>query len=190
MRCIICQNFSFIIICKTCQKNLLKPSFNKRELTNNFFVYSFYHYDDVQDLLHTKYKFYGDRVFKILATLSFHKFGENFEYPNKVYAIPIDDHTRHDFSQTAILSKSLKSKNIIPIYNSLKASNIIKYAGKDLEYRKTHKREFKYSGKKDIKVILIDDVVTTGLTILEAKSLLETNNCEVLFALTITNAKI
>jgi len=36
MRCITCEKISFQIICKTCQKNLLKPSFNKRELTNNF----------------------------------------------------------------------------------------------------------------------------------------------------------
>jgi competence protein ComFC len=39
-------------------------------------------------------------------------------------------------------------------------------------------------------VILIDDIVTTGTTILEAKKCLEENNCEVLFALTLTDAKL
>lgn len=104
-------------------------------------------------------------------------------------AIPIDDHTRHNFSQSAILAKHLKSQYIKPQYATLKASSIIKYAGKDLKFRKEHKRDFIYSGKENLKVILVDDLITSGLTILEAKDILEENNCEVLFALTLADAK-
>ena len=190
MRCITCQNLSFSIICKTCQGNLLESSFNKRELSKDFFVYSFYPYDDVKELLNTKYEFYGDRIFNILANLSFTKFANNFEFSNKIYAIPIDDHIRHEFSQTAILTNKLKSKNITPIFNTLKATKIVKYAGKDLEFRKKNKRKFKYTGEKNIQVIIIDDLVTTGSTILEAKEILEQNGCEVLFALTISDARV
>ena len=189
MRCISCENLSWKIICKTCQNNLLQSSFNKRELKKDFFVYSFYKFDDVKELLNTKYEFYGDKVLNILATLSFKKFGSNFEFNSQVYAISIDDHARHEFSQTAILAKYLKSQNIIPIYNKLKATNIVKYAGKGLEFRKKNKRKFKYSGDKNIQVILVDDLVTTGSTILEAKKILEQNGCEVLFALTLSDAK-
>jgi len=190
MRCISCQNISIKIICKNCQNNLLKSSFYKRELQKDFFVYSFYKFDEVKELLNTKYEFYGDKIFNILASLSFQQFGQSFEFPNQIYAIPIDDHTRHQFSQTAILTKHLKSKNIKPIYNKLKATNIVKYAGKDLKFREQNKRDFIYSGKKDIQIILVDDLITTGTTILEAKKVLEKNGCEILFALTISDASI
>ena len=190
MRCITCQNLSFWIICKNCQKNLLEPTFNKRELEKGFFVYSFYPYEDLKLLLNAKYEFFGDKIFNILAKLSLVKFADNFEFSNLVYAIPIDDHTRHEFSQTAILAKKLKSKHILPVFNTLKATKIIKYAGKDLKFRKKNKRDFIYNGKEKIKVILLDDLVTTGTTILEAKKVLEQSNCEVLFALTISDARV
>jgi len=188
MRCVSCQSLSFQIICKDCQKRLLEASFYKRELSNDFFVYSFYKFDEVKDFINTKYEFYGDRVFSILASLSFQKFAQNFHYENEVYAIAIDDHTRHEFSHTAILSKSLKSKYIIPSFNKLKASNIVKYAGKNLEFRKKNKRNFIYKGKSKVQVILVDDLITTGSTMLEAKEVLESYDCEVLFGLSISDA--
>lgn len=190
MRCISCEKISWKIICKTCQDNLLVPHFHKRELSKDFFVYSFYGYEDIKSLLNTKYEFYGDKVFNILGHLSFGHFAINFEYNESVVALAIDDHTRHQFSQSAILAKHLKSKFIKPIYSTLKATNIIKYAGKDLLFRQNNKRNFKYLGKQNQKVILVDDLVTSGLTILEAKEVLEKNGCEVLFALTLSDAKI
>ena len=190
MRCITCHNLSLKIICISCQEQLLKPSLHQRELTKDFSVYSFYKYDEVSDLLNTKYEFYGDRVYNILASLSFSKFAENFQFENHINAIGIDDHTRDNFSHTAILVKHLKSQNIIPKYNLLKAQNHVKYAGKDLEFRKNNKRNFLYKGKQNSQVILVDDIITTGSTLLEAKETLEENNCEVLFALCISDANI
>jgi competence protein ComFC len=178
------------IICKDCQEKLLIPSFYKRELTKDFFVYSFYKFDEVKDLINTKYEFYGDKVYTILSSLSLGKFAQNFTFENKVVAIGVDDHTRHEFSHTAILAKSLKSKYIDPQFNLLKAQNKVKYAGKDLDFRKKNKRDFLYKGKQNIQVILVDDLITTGRTILEAKEILEKNNCEVLFALSISDANI
>ncbi|MCD8541680.1 MAG: hypothetical protein LRY22_03610 [Aliarcobacter cryaerophilus] len=93
-------------------------------------------------------------------------------------AIPIDDHTRHDFSQTAILAKHLKSAFIKPIFNTLKAKNIVKYAGKNLEFRQKNPRKFIYSGVKNCDVILVDDVITTGTTILEAKKSFKKRGCK------------
>lgn len=190
MRCITCQSFSLKIICKDCQEKLLVPSFYKRELSKDFFVYSFYKFDEVKDLINTKYEFYGDKVYTELSSLSFKKFALNFTFKNEVFAIGIDDHTRHEFSHTAVLTKSLKSKFIIPKYNLLKAQNKVKYAGRNLEFRKNNKRNFCYKGNPNIQVILVDDLITTGSTILEAKEILEKNNCEVLFALTISDANI
>lgn len=189
MRCITCQSLSLNVVCKDCQENFLKSSFFKRELEKDFFVYSFYKFDEIKELINSKYQFYGDRIFKILSELSMKKFTLNFSFPNKVFAIPIDDHTFHQFSQTAILTKYLQSDFIQPVFNTLKATNRVKYAGKDLEFRKKNKRKFIYTGKRDIQVILVDDLVTTGLTILEAKECLEKNGCTVLFTLTLSDAK-
>ena len=189
MRCLTCETISWHIICKTCQQNLLEPQFNKRELEKDFFVYSFYNYEDIKDLLNSKYEFYGDKIFNILGNFSFKKFASNFNYNEDIVAIPIDDHTRHEFSQSAILAKNLNSSNITPQYSTLKATNIIKYAGKGLEFRKKNKRKFKYSGKNNLKVILVDDIVTSGLTILEAKKVLEKHGCEVIFVLVLSDVK-
>lgn len=189
MRCFTCQSLSFQAICKDCQENFLTSTFHKRELEKDFFVYSFYKFDEVKELINTKYQFYGDRVFKILSKLSLQKFSLNFTFTNQVFAIPIDDHTFHQFSQTAILTKSLQSEFIQPIFNTLKATKRVKYAGKNLEFRKKNRREFIYKGESNIQVILVDDLVTTGLTILEAKECLEKSGCEVLFALTISDAQ-
>jgi competence protein ComFC len=189
MLCISCQKISFKIICKNCQKTLLKPNFNKRQIDDELFVYSFYSYEELQDLLHTKYEFFGDRVFNILAYLSFKKFSDNFKFNKEVFAIPIDDHTRNDFSQTAILTKYIKSSNIKPIYGTLKAKSKVKYAGKDLEFRKKNRRNFIYKGKSNLDIILVDDLITTGLTLLEAKKKLNQYKCKTIFALTLCDAK-
>ncbi len=189
MLCISCKKLSLSIICKDCQKNLLEPSFNKREIEKNFYNYSFYSLSDIEDLINSKYYFYGDRIFSILAKLSFYKFAQNFNFEKQVLALSIDDHTRHEFSHTAILAKNLKSKYIKPKYNSIKATNIVKYAGKDLEFRQKNPRRFKTSIQNQT-VILCDDIITTGTTIKEAKKVLEKNNNEVLFSLTLADAKL
>ncbi|AXH14191.1 phosphoribosyltransferase [Malaciobacter mytili LMG 24559] len=190
MHCILCENLSFYIICKNCQNRYLQPSFYKREIEDGFFNYSFYALSEIQELINSKYYFYGDKVYKILAYLSFKTFALNFSYKQKVFAIAIDDHTRHDFSHTAILASSLKSKYILPKYNILKAQNHIKYAGKDLKYRQKNPRRFKVKNLTKQTTILCDDLITTGSTILEAKKALENKNNQVLFSLTLADAKI
>lgn len=189
MKCLSCENLSFQIICKTCQENLLIPSFHKRELEEDFFNYSFYSFSEIEDLISSKYYFHGDRVFNILAKLSFKKFAQNFKFDEIIYSIGIDEHVRHDFSQTAILSRHLKSKFIKPLYSKLTAKNIVKYAGHDLGFRKNNKRDFQTT-LKNKKIILVDDLITTGTTILEAKRVLENQNNEILFSLTLADARI
>lgn len=190
MICLTCKKLSLSIICKNCQKNFLQPSFYKREIEDGFFNYSFYTLSELEDLINSKYYFYGDRVFNILGKLSFLKFASNFDFPMPILAVPIDDHTRHDFSHTAILAKYLKSAIITPKYNSLKATSLVKYAGKDLEFRQKNARKFQVNNifKKDI--IICDDLITTGTTIKEAKKALEKRKNKVLFSLTLADAKL
>ena len=190
MKCITCEKISIEIICKRCQDTLLKPSFNKREIEKNFYNYSFYSLSELENLISSKYYFFGDRVFNILGKLSFRKFVRNFEFDSKIIAVPIDDHTRHDFSHTAILAKHLKSQYIEVQYNKLRAQNILKYAGKDKAYREKNKRDFKLTNLYNQTTILCDDIVTTGATILEAKKAMEKENNQVLFSLTLADAKL
>ncbi|AXX91535.1 phosphoribosyltransferase [Malaciobacter molluscorum LMG 25693] len=190
MRCISCEKLSFYIICKNCQEKYLKPSFHKREIEENFYNYSFYALSDIEDLINSKYYFYGDKVFNILAKLSFKKFAQNFMFDEKILAIALDDHTRHDFSHTAILTKHLKSEYIETKSNILKAQSKIKYAGKDLNFRKNNPRNFKLANIHNKTTILCDDLITTGATILEGKKVLKNKNNRVLFSLTLADAKI
>lgn len=190
MKCITCENLSFQIICKKCQNTLLQPSFYKREIEKDFYNFSFYTLSEIEDLISSKYYFHGDRVFNILAKLSFAKFTQNFNMHENILALPIDDHTRHNFSHTAILAKHLKSKIITPKYNCLKALNIIKYAGKNLEFREKNPRKFKLKNIENKSIILCDDLITTGTTIKEAKKLLEKRKNKVLFSLTLADAKL
>lgn len=189
MLCTICKNLSFQIICKNCQSTLLKANFYKRKLNSEITNYSFYALSDIEELLNSKYYFHGDRVFNILAKLSFKKFANNFNLDENIYALPLDDHTRHDFSHTAVLSRHLNSKNITSVYNCIKASNIVKYAGRDLEFRQKNKRDFK-TNIKNKKLILVDDIITTGTTLNEAYEVCKKANNEVLFTLTLADAKI
>lgn len=189
MKCIICENFSFSIICKSCQDTTLHTQLDKRELSKDFFVYSFYSYEQIKDLINSKYYFYGDRVYKILANLAFKKFAQNFSFEYPIDIITINDNNDKEYNQAAILSKHLRSKTLKPKYNLLEAKNKIKYAGKSLKFRQENPRNFVYKGEKNRRVILVDDLVTTGSTLLEAKKILEKNGCDVLFALTLSNAK-
>ncbi len=190
MKCILCENLSFKLICKNCQDTLLQPSFHKREIEEGFYNYSFYALSDIEELINSKYYFHGDRIFKILAKLSFEKFAKNFDFKTKLLAIPIDDHVRHEFSHTAILAKNLKSKYIRPQYNSLKAQNIIKYAGKSSDFRRNNPRNFKVTNICNELTVLCDDIITTGATIKEAKKAIEEKENKVLFSLTLADAKL
>lgn len=189
MKCSVCSNWSFYIICKTCQKNLLTPYLKQRKLSEDFNVYSFYSFEEIEDLVASKYQDFGDRVYNILAQNSFARFAKEFHFEHPVIALSIDDHVRNDFSHTAILTRHLQSKTITPCFNQLHSKSKVKYAGKDLDYRKKNPRAFHLKNIKNQYIILIDDVVTTGTTLKEAKKLCEKKGNTVLFALTLANAR-
>ena len=69
------------------------------------------------------------------------------------------------------------------------AQNRVKYAGKSLEFRLNNPRNFIYKAKKDISVVLIDDIITSGTTIREAIESLEKYNVKVINVITLADAK-
>ena len=187
MKCLVCEEFSLQLICKRCQDEFLQPNLFKRRLACGLNVYSFYKFSEIEDLIKSKYTIYGGAIYKILAFNSFTKYIEEFKYNSLVYAIPIDDRPTPYFSHSAILARSLKTKFIIPKYAKLRAKNRVSYAGKPLSFRLQNPRNFCYNFKRNIEVILVDDVVTTGVTLSEAYSLLIQNSVKVIFALTLAD---
>jgi len=141
-------------------------------------------YEDIKMLLHTKHTDVGYYIYKILAKNSFRLFAKEFCFDEKIYSIAIDDNPEI-YSHTAILNSYLKSKSIKPVYNVLRAKNKVKYSGKSREFREQNPRNFIFNDFKNSTCIVVDDIITTGLTLCEASKKLQQNGKEVLFCLTL-----
>ena len=172
MRCMMCENFSFSHICTSCQEKFLQPSLYKRKLQNNIELISFYKYDDIKKLLHTKHTNIGFYIYNILAKLSFKKFAEEFHANENFVSIAVDDHVRSGYSHTAILNKHLHNYNIKPLFNKLRAKNKVSYSGKSKYFRKNNPRDFQIKEFQSKHIILVDDIVTTGFTLEQAINIL------------------
>lgn len=189
MRCLMCERFSLSHICKPCQQEHLTPQLFTRKVLNTP-VYSFYKYSDIESLLLTKHTDLGFYIYQILGKLAFKKFAENFDFEETVIAIGVDDHVKHGYSHTAILNHYLTCKSITPRYNLLRAQNSESYAAKSFQYRLEHPRDFTCKDFKEEYVVIVDDIVTTGLTLAQAINALHVKGKEVLFCLTLADAKL
>ncbi len=190
MRFLLCESLSFTHICKSCQITYLTPSIYKRKLDNNIEVISFYKYEEIKDLLHTKHTDIGYYFYKILAQNSFKIFAQNFNYIKKIISIAIDDNPKDKYSHTAILNHSLKSKSIKPIYSKLRATSSVTYSGQTKEFRLNNPRNFELLEFSEKSIILVDDIITTGSTLNQAITLLHNKNKEVLFCIVLTDVNI
>jgi len=189
MRCFTCERWSIAIFCKHCQKHLLMPSLTKRKI-GTLEVISFFNYAEIESLILSKYQAYGHRIYKGLAKLSFAPFAKELnESQEEIMIIGIDENVKSGYSHVAVLTHAMKNHYIKVQHASLMAQNKVKYAGKDLEFRLNNPRNFSYKGKKNINAILVDDIITTGLTLQEAHKVLIAHDVNVLFALTLANAR-
>ncbi len=190
MRCLSCHSLSLKTFCRDCQERLLKPSISKRKL-GSLDVYSFFKYQHIEDLLLTKHTAQGYIIYRALAQLSFRPFIQKFicEDNRKLYILGVDEIVKSGYSHVSLLTHEMRNPNTKILYAKLIANNPVKYAGKTLEYRLSHPRQFNYGGITNIEVILVDDIVTTGTTLQEAKEFLREQGVEVLFALTLADAK-
>jgi competence protein ComFC len=159
----------------------------------NIDVISFFDYYLVSELVKSKYIISGYRFYKFVAKRFFQPFIKAYvsSYKDKkIYIIGVDENVIRGYSNIALLTHyGSKNSGAKALHNVLKASNSIKYAGKSLEYRLKNPRDFKYLGPKNIDVILIDDVVTTGTTLQEASIVLKNSGVNIHFALTVANAE-
>ncbi|MFT7880492.1 MAG: ComF family protein [Sulfurimonas sp.] len=190
MRCYTCTKLSFQTICHACQERLFKPQPHTRKI-GTLDVISFYPYSAIESLLHTKHKVEGYRIYKKLGEMTMKPFIKEFaeSLESDVYILGVDEYVGSGYSHTAVLTRQLRTRSTKVMHGQLLAKNRVSYSGKDLQFRLNHPREFSYTGKKDIDVILVDDTVTTGITLQEAQSVLLQHGVNVLFALTLADAK-
>jgi len=190
MRCYSCSKLNFKIICKTCIDQLFTVKMSTRKV-GTLDVISFYKYSALESLLHSKHKPEGYRIYKALAQMTMKPFIEEFveSDPRDIYIVGIDEYVKSGYAHVALLSRALKTKSSTPLHSSLMAQNRVNYSGKSLQFRLENPRDFVYSGKSDIDVILVDDIITTGITLQEAQKVLMQNGVNVLFALTLADVE-
>jgi len=186
----LCESLSLTHICPNCQNTFLTPSLYRRKIFNDLEVISFYKYKEIKNLLHTKHTDLGYYIYSILAKNSFAKFADAFEFSHTITSIAIDDKTKSGYAHTAILNHALKSKNIEPLHNKLRAQSTISYSGKTKEFRLLHPRNFQLKAFQAKEVILVDDIITTGTTFTQAIQTMQKNKKEVLFCLALADAAL
>ncbi len=186
MRCQLCLNFSWQPICKECLDRLFVPTPKKRVLQDGLNVYSCYAYKDIKELLHTKHTLIGSKVFSILTRHALLPLTQNFKCKD-IFSIPIDDHTREGYSHSAIIAYELRTV-FTPLYGALRAKNRVRYSGQKRDFRMKQKRDFRLTCKEGISVVLVDDIVTSGSTLLEANATCKKGGVDVAFALCLADA--
>ena len=107
----------------------------------------------------------------------------------RVYIVGVDEYVKSGYAHVALLTHAMKTKYSIPLHSTLMARNRVNYSGKDLQFRLNNPRDFVYTGKSNIDVILVDDIITTGITLQEAQKVLIQHGVNVLFALTLADVE-
>lgn len=190
MRCYSCSKLSVKIICKICETQLFVPTVSTRTV-GTLDVISFFKYSTLESLLHSKHKPEGYRIYKALAHMTMKPFIEEFVESDDrdVYIVGIDETVKSGYAHVALLTRAMRTKYSIPQHSALMAQNRVNYSGKSLQFRLEHPRDFVYKGKPDIDVILVDDIITTGITLQEAQKVLMSHGVNVLFALTLADVE-
>ncbi len=190
MRCYSCSKISISILCEVCVNQLFSTNIGTRTI-GTLDVISFYKYSVLETLLLTKHKPEGYRIYKALAKMTMKPFIEEFiESDDRVvYIVGVDEVVKSGYAHVALLTRAMKTKTSIPLHSVLMAQNRVNYSGKDLQFRLANPRNFKYTGEKNIDVILVDDIITTGITLQEAQKVLMQNGVNVLFALTLADVE-
>ena len=190
MRCYSCSKLSFKIICKTCVSQLFTTNMSTRKV-GTLDVISFFKYSSLEILLHSKHKPEGYRIYKALAQMTMKPFIEEFVESDDrdIYIVGIDEYVKSGYAHVALLSRAMKTRTSFPLHSSLMARNRVNYSGKSLQFRLEHPRDFNYKGKSNIDVILVDDIITTGITLQEAQKVLMEHGVNVLFALTLADVE-
>lgn len=190
MRCVSCHKLSVDVICFSCAERLLRPTISRRTV-GTLEVVSLFHYSVIEPFLLTKHTPLGHRIYRYLGRHYIAPFVEEYrrQEGTPFGVIGVDEHVGHGYAHTALLTRAIQHPDIPVMHSTLLARNRVNYAGKTLQYRLDHPRDFHYTGSKKQEVILVDDIVTTGITLQEAAGELHRYQVDVLFALTLADAQ-
>lgn len=187
MRCLLCGKFSWRYLCKTCDASLT-PDPKRHLIEGRLNVISFFAYDDVEPLIKTKYHPFGTRTLARLSRRAFQPFFADLALEQPAALLPIDDRPGKWFSHTAALARAAEGRSVKARYGKLRATAKIHYAGQSLAFRKSNPRRFAIKPFNEEAVILLDDLMTTGTTLLEAADAIEKTGKTVLFAVVLAAA--
>lgn len=190
MKCLLCEKWSWKIICTSCLDDIpLSP--RVRNLCNGLKVYSFYRYEDVASLMHTKYQLIGSRILALLAKKAAQYFFNSFQGEECLEALGLDDYPYNAYSHTGLILRAFARESrgfLNPLYGVLVAQNRVHYAGESLAFRQANPKQFVYSGSPRA-LILLDDIITTGTSFEEAIAVLHDASCQVVFCLALCDAR-
>ncbi len=192
MRCISCHRLSRDVVCRSCRNRLLTPAVSRRTV-GTLEVVSLFGYRTLEPFLLTKHTPVGHRMYHYLGKhfLSpfLSEFADKLPPGSLVQIIGVDEYAGGGYSHTARLIHAVKHPSLEVIHGKLLARNRVTYAGKTLQYRLENPRKFRYTGPCGGEAILVDDIVTTGLTLQQARQTLLANGVDILYAVTLANAQ-
>ncbi len=189
MRCLSCGRWSFRAFCVECTRALFVPEISHRKV-GSLEAVSFFPYREIERWILTKHHAAGYRIYRFFAAQIVAPFLHEYRVGDETArVIGIDERVEGGYSHTAVLARyGARRAGLEYRPGALIARNRVHYAGKSLQYRLEHPRDFRYRGEKGGRAILVDDVVTTGSTLAEAHTLLRRYGVEVLFAVTLADA--
>lgn len=189
-RCITCDAEDFVGICPCCKSKI-------KRVENQDNILSYGYYGGVLKALILAFKY--DKNFtagNVISELLLNLINENSMEFDAIYYVPMSKSSvkKRGFNQCEIIAKKLSKSLNIPVSNSLikiKNTKEQKSLSKEERY-KNIKGAFKIreNNIKNKRILLIDDVVTTGATLLECKKILENFNVEEITVLTIAKSHI
>lgn len=194
MYCVVCEKLSWYIICKHCLVNLDYID-SRRILDNGVKVFSSFSFSELQFLLASKNNVIGSRIFKRLGIYGVYKFLTH--YPNlkelnkkEIVVFSIRNHNIGAYSHSAILAQCFKKYGFKVFHNSLIIGNNSRFSHLKREERQKIGRNFSFNFKKNYSgIIIVDDIVTTGQTLLEASVMIGKNGYTPLFAWTLCDSR-
>lgn len=196
-KCTMLENNIYFVYLKSTSMRLRDANPPMKDLNNKLEVFSPFDYDgDVRQCI--KYSKYGARQFSALKTLSVlginYTFNLNKKYEDFV-AVPIPLNKRkfrsRGFNQAEVIAKVLADKFKLPL------SDKILLRTKETETQFKFNREQRYENMENAfgicnenakgkKILLVDDICTSGATLAEASSVLYKGGAEEVRAFTLS----
>lgn len=182
MRCLFCdqevEQFSFKsiflkedLLCITC-RNKLKPT-KKIVTIENIQVETFFEYDGMFKNLLIQYKECFDEA---LYPVFLYDLKEYLEYKYRGYYLCLIPSSKEKIEQRGFSHLELMCKDLSFNRIQLQAIQDLSQVHKGIKERSLMKNNYLYTGERVKKVLVVDDVVTTGSSMIGAYNALKTHS--------------